>query len=107
MLPGVLVKCACVAAVTVITLDVVIFLPHASVNDHVSVTVPPQVPGAVVCVEVTQPVMRQPPLPLFVYCRQVTAGIPPQATVILPGGFTKCACVAAVTVIVLNHVIVL
>ena len=36
------------AGVTVITLEAVIVLPQASVAVHVSVTVPPQGPGAVV-----------------------------------------------------------
>ena len=50
------------AAVTVITLEAVKDLPHASVAVHVSVTVPPQGPGAAVCVEVAVPLIKQVPL---------------------------------------------
>ena len=51
MLVGGFTKCACVAAETVIVLDVVIFLPHWSVNDHVSVTVPPHAVGVALNVD--------------------------------------------------------
>ena len=50
------------AGVTVIVLEAVIVLPHASVAVHVSVTVPPQGPGAAVCVEVADPLIKQVPL---------------------------------------------
>ena len=50
------------AGLTVITLDAVIVLEHASVYVHVSVIVPPHGPGAAVCVDVTDPLIRQLPL---------------------------------------------
>ena len=50
------------AGVTVIVLKAVIVLPHASVAFHVSVTVPPQGPGAAVCVDVADPLIKQVPL---------------------------------------------
>jgi hypothetical protein len=40
----------------------VIVLAHASVNVHVSVTVPPHGPGAAVCVDVTVPLIIHVPL---------------------------------------------
>ena len=46
---------------TVMTLEAVIVLPQASVAVHVSVTVPPQYPGGVVCVDVTEPLIKQLP----------------------------------------------
>ena len=48
--------------VTVIVLTAVIVLPHASVAFHVSVMVPPQGPGAAVCVDVADPLIKQVPL---------------------------------------------
>jgi hypothetical protein len=49
----------------VIVLDAVMLLPHASVAVHVSVTVPPHGPGAVVCVDVAVPLIKQLPEPPF------------------------------------------
>jgi hypothetical protein len=54
------------AGLTVIVLVCVIVLAHASVNVHVSVTFPPQGPGRVPSVDVTDPVIRQAPLPPLV-----------------------------------------
>ena len=51
------------AGVTVIVLVAVIALPHASVADQVSVTVPPHAGGAAVCVEVADPLIKQLPDP--------------------------------------------
>jgi len=51
------------AGVTVIVLDAVIVLPHASVAVHVSVIVPPHGPGAAVCVDVAVPLIKQLPEP--------------------------------------------
>ena len=51
------------AGVTVIVLDAVIVLPHASVADQVSVTVPPHAGGAAVCVDVADPLIKQLPDP--------------------------------------------
>ena len=48
--------------VTVIVLEAVIVLPHASVAVHVSVTVPPQGPGEAVCVDVALPLIKHVPL---------------------------------------------
>ena len=48
ILPGGEVKVGAAAGVTVIVLEAVMVLPHASVAFHVSVTVPPQGPGAAV-----------------------------------------------------------
>ncbi len=51
------------AGLIVMVLDIeAIVLPHGSVAVHVSVTVPPQGPGAAVCVDVADPLMRQVPL---------------------------------------------
>ena len=50
------------AGVTVIILEALIVLPQASVAFHVSVTVPPQGPGAAVCVDVADPLIRHVPL---------------------------------------------
>ena len=50
------------AGLTVMTLEAVIVLLHASVNVHVSVIVPPHGPGAAVCVDVTDPLIRHDPL---------------------------------------------
>ena len=44
------------------TLEAVIVLLHASVYVHVSVIVPPHGPGAAVCVDVTDPLIRHDPL---------------------------------------------
>ena len=54
------------AGLTVIVRDVVIDLPQASVNVHVSVTVPPHADGAAVCVDVTDPLIKQVPVPPLV-----------------------------------------
>jgi hypothetical protein len=76
-------------------------LPHASVAVHVSVTVPPHAFGVVVFVDVFDvPLIKQPPLKLFVNERVLAAGIAPQATVILPG-FDITGNAAGFTVIVL------
>ena len=48
------------------TLVCVMVLLQASVNVQVSVTVPPQGPGSVPSVEVTDPLIRQVPLPPLV-----------------------------------------
>ena len=61
MFEGVVVKVGAGAGVTVITLEVVIVLPQASVAVHVSVIVPPHGPGAVDCVDVTEPLIKQLP----------------------------------------------
>ena len=43
-------------------LEAVMVLPQASVAAQVSVTVPPHGPGAAVCVEVADPLIKQDPL---------------------------------------------
>jgi hypothetical protein len=50
------------AGVIVIVLEAVMVLPQASVAFHVSVTVPPQGPGAAVCVDVADPFIKHVPL---------------------------------------------
>ena len=65
ILEGGVVNVGADAGVTVIVLDAVIVLPQASVAVHVSVTVPPQGPGAAVCVDVAVPLIRQLPEPPF------------------------------------------
>ena len=51
------------AGVTVIILEAVIVLPHASVAVHVSVTVPPQADGVAEKVDGLEvPLIKQPPL---------------------------------------------
>ena len=55
------------AGVTVMVLEAVIVLPHASVAVHVSVTVPPQADGVAEKVDGLEvPVIKQPPLNPFV-----------------------------------------
>ena len=104
---GGLVNEAIGAGETVMVLTLVIEpLPQGSAKVHVSVTVPPQVPGAAVCVEVTQPAIRQAPEPPLLYARQEGAGICPHATSILEGELVNAATGAAATVIVLKCVIV-
>ena len=75
------------AGSTVITLVTgVRGLPHASVAVQVSVIVPPHGPGVAVNVEEFDvPVIKQAPVPLFVYGKVLEVGIEPQATVIAPG----------------------
>ena len=63
ILEGGVVNVGAGAGVTVIVLDAVKLLPHASVAVHVSVTVPPQGPGAAVCVDVAVPLIKQVPDP--------------------------------------------
>ena len=65
ILEGGVVNAGAAAGVTVIVLDAVIVLPHASVAVHVSVTVPPHGPGAAVCVDVAVPLIKQVPEPPF------------------------------------------
>ena len=62
---GGLVNVGAGAGVTVIVLDAVMVLPHASVAVHISVTVPPHGPGAAVCVDVVVPLIKQVPEPPF------------------------------------------
>ena len=54
------------AGVTVMILDAVIILPHASVKVQVSVTSPPHGPGSVLNVDVTVPLIRHVPVALLV-----------------------------------------
>ena len=54
------------AGLTVMILDAVIILAHASVNVQVSVTAPPHAPGSVLNVDVTVPLIRHVPVALFV-----------------------------------------
>ena len=54
------------AGSTVITLDCVIVLPHASVNVQLSVTLPPHGPGGGLSVDDTLPLIRHDPLAPFV-----------------------------------------
>lgn len=61
-------------------------LPQISVAVHVSVTVPPHAPGAVLNVdELEMPLIKQAPLWPLVYGSVLGAGIAPHATVILAG----------------------
>jgi hypothetical protein len=61
-------------------------LPQASVAVHVSVTVPPHAPGVAVNVEAFDvPLIKQPPLKLFVNVLVDDAGIAPQVTVMFAG----------------------
>ena len=64
---GGVVNAGAAAGVTVIILEAVIVLPHASVAFHVSVTVPPQAEGVEEKVDgLDVPVIRQPPVNPFV-----------------------------------------
>ena len=74
-------KTATGAGLTVMTLVCVIVRAHASVNVQLSVTVPPHGPGNVPRVDVTEPLIKHPPLPLFVYVRSLVTAAP-HATVI-------------------------
>jgi hypothetical protein len=91
------------AGETVITLDTgASVLPHASVAVHVSVTVPPQTPGAVVKVDRFEvPVIWQFPVSPLVKPILLGAGIPPQATVIACGA-VMAGNAAGLTVMVLE-----
>ena len=66
MSAGGVVNVGAAAGLTVITLVCVIVLLHASVNVHVSVTVPPHGPGNVPSVDVTDPLIKQLPVALLV-----------------------------------------
>ena len=63
---GAAAKTAGGAGSTVMVLDCVIVLPHASVNVQLSVTGPPHTPGSALNVDVTVPLIRQAPLAPFV-----------------------------------------
>ena len=101
MIGGAAANTATGAGVTVIVLDALIVLPQASVAVHVSVTVPPQGPGAAVCVDVADPLIKQVPLAPLLYVNGLTAGIAPQATVMLPGGDVNVGAGAGLTVMTL------
>src|SRR4029453_3601299 len=107
MLPGGEVNVGAGAGLTVMTLEAVNDLPHASVAVHVSVTVPPQGPGAAVCVDVTDPLSRQVPPAPVVELGARTAGIGPHARVISVGGEVNVGAGAGLTVIVLDAVMLL
>ena len=96
------------AGLTVMVLDTgAKALPQDSVAVHVSVTVPPQAPGAVENVERFElPLIKQPPLNPFVNDKVVGAGNEPHATVIATGAVIV-GNVAGLIVIVLVLVIVL
>ena len=66
MIGGAAANTATGAGLTVITLVCVMVLAQASVNVQVSVTGPPHAPGSALNVDVTDPLIRQVPLPLFV-----------------------------------------
>src|SRR5258708_13420272 len=83
----------------------VIVLAHASVNVHVSVTLPPHGPGNALNVNFTDPLIKHDPLPPFVY-PSVLVTAAPHATVIA-GAAANTATAAPLTVIVLVFVIVL
>ena len=72
---------------------------------QVSVIIPPQIPGAAVCVDVTEPLIKQVPVPPLVYDNELTAGMLPQATVIFPGEEVKPATGGGVTVTITLHVL--
>ena len=54
------------AGLTVMTLDCVMVLPQASVKVQLSVTLPPHKPGSGPKVDVTDPLIRQEPVPPLV-----------------------------------------
>ena len=58
---GAAAKTGIAAGLTVITLDLVMVVPH-TVTVQVSVTLPPQASGMVLKVEVAVPLIRHPPL---------------------------------------------
>ena len=82
-----------------------IVLAHASVNVHVSVTLPPHGPGSVPSVDVAVPLIKHVPLALFVYDRSLVTAAP-HATVIA-GAAANTAGGAGLIVITLVCVIVL
>ena len=89
---------------TTIVLVLVIVLWQASVNVHVSVTLPPHTPGSVLRLDAADPLIKQAPLPPLVNVNDdVTA--PPHATVIVPAA-ANSACAAGLTTMVLVLVIV-
>jgi len=81
------------------TLVCVMVLLQASVNVHVSITLPPQGPGSVPSVDVTDPLIRQLPLALFVYPSELVTAAP-HATVI-GGAAANTASGAGLTVMTL------
>ena len=106
-LPGAAVKAATGAGLTTIVRLPVMVLLQASTKVHVSVKVPPQVGADPVRTATTDPEIRQPPEPPFVYDTVGTAGTAPQETVTFPGAPVKAAAGAASTVMVRFPVIVL
>jgi len=77
-------------------------LLHASVNVHVSVSVPPQPFTIPVLTAITLPDIRHDPDAEFVYATVGTTGIASQATEIFTGGVVNTTGGAGVTVIVLD-----
>ena len=66
MIGGAAANTAAGAGLTVIVLVCVMVLLHASVNVQLSVTVPPHGPGRAPRVDVTDPLIKQDPVPPFV-----------------------------------------
>jgi hypothetical protein len=91
------------AGLTVMILDWVIVLLQASVKIQLSVTGPPQAPGNALKVEVTEPLIKQLPLPPLVYDSELVIAAP-QDTVI-GGAAANAGNGAGLTVIILDAVI--
>ena len=89
------------AGVTVIVLDPLIVLPHASVYVQLSVSVPPQPVTVPLRVAVTVPDIRHEPLAELLYVTVGIAGIASQATVTSAGAPVNTGAGAGLTVIVL------
>src|SRR5687767_14874518 len=95
------------AGSTVIVLDAVIVLLHASVKVQVSVYVPPHAVWEPVITPVAVPVISQTPVCPLVYVNEVGAGADDPQGIVRLGAAANTAGGAGSTVIVLDAVIVL
>ena len=83
---------------TTIVLVLVIVLWQASVNVHVSVTLPPHTPGSVLRLDAADPLIKQAPLPPLVNVSDDVVA-PPQATVIVPAAANSGAAAGCTTMV--------
>src|SRR6185436_12308970 len=98
---------ACAAGETVIVLEAVEVLPHASVNDHDSVYEPPHEVCDPEMVPVTEPLMSQLPLSPLEYASEVPVGGAAEQVMVILDAEANTPCAAGETVIVLEAVEVL
>jgi hypothetical protein len=98
---------ACAAGETVIVLEAVEVLPHASVNDHDSVYEPPQEVCDPLMLPVAVPLMSHEPLSPLEYASEVPVGGAALHEMVMLDVAANVACAAGETVIVLEAVEVL